>query len=87
MGIENLSGSPIYNFINLAEAFTCPLFITSMKPEEKSSVLFEVTDSDFLVEDESEFWDLQWIFNKNKFTASNNMAASLLFIMELSKDC
>ena len=42
MGIENLPGSPMYNFIKRALAFTWPLFIMSIKPEVKISGLMDL---------------------------------------------
>jgi len=37
--MANLPGSPMYNLINRAEAFTWPLFTMSIKPEVKISGL------------------------------------------------
>lgn len=49
MGIENFPTSPMYNFTKRAEALTCPLLITSIKPYEKISGLECFTLSNFVI--------------------------------------
>ena len=55
-GMENLPGSPMLKRINLAEALTWPLFITSMKPEVKISGVVVFVPTGFVIFDCKESW-------------------------------